>query len=422
MVLYAIATHGGRTALLATQLTLVLLLAALCWRVARRHASAAVTTALAPIAIAMSWGGLTAIRSLLFTMIFTAVLLAALDRDREGRRGWILWWLPLYVVWLNLHGGFVVGLVLVVLHTIEQAGRGRRVGHLLGVTLAMLALAAATPYGVVYYAYLWRALTFNRTLIEEWAPLWRAPSSIAMLVYAVSVLVAIYAWLRLGPSASPGWPLVAVAAAGALRHQRHVTFYAVIWFCLVPGWTEASPVGVLFRDFWSRRRLALAVWATVLVAAFAADVRSPIWRLGVPANPSDHPQIVYPVGAVEYLRAHHAACNLLVPFEYGAYVSWMLAPAVKISLDSRYEVAYPSALLDEHLRFYAATQGWRDMLERYPTDAVLVRHGEAIEPVLDQESGWRRVYDDDAYTIFARSTLALPFVTRRGERLVGSFP
>src|SRR5258708_5492364 len=81
----------------------------------------------------------TAIRALLFTMLFVALLLTALEQDREGQRRWIAWWLPLHVLWLNLHAGFVVGLALMAVHTVEQAARRARAGHLIGTLLAMVA-------------------------------------------------------------------------------------------------------------------------------------------------------------------------------------------------------------------------------------------------------------------------------------------
>src|SRR6266478_771990 len=164
VVMYALATHGGLTAVRIAQWFLVLVIAVTCWRLASRHAGIAVTSALAPLAIMMAWAGLTAIRALLFTMLFVALLLTALEHDREGARQWILWWLPLHVLWLNLHAGFVVGLALMTLHTFEQAVRGRRVLHLVGTLLAMMALTTVTPYGTAYYVHVWRALMVDRQI------------------------------------------------------------------------------------------------------------------------------------------------------------------------------------------------------------------------------------------------------------------
>src|SRR5262249_20639000 len=99
MVVYALAEHGGLASMRAAQWLLVLLVGAVSWRLCRRHTSPGVAAVLAPTAIVMAWAGFTVIRGLVFTLLLVAVLLTALDDDRDGRRGWIAWWLPLSVVW-----------------------------------------------------------------------------------------------------------------------------------------------------------------------------------------------------------------------------------------------------------------------------------------------------------------------------------
>jgi len=48
----------------------------------------------------------------LFTMLFTVVFLAILERVREGRTK-LLWWLPvLTILWANLHAGFLAGIII----------------------------------------------------------------------------------------------------------------------------------------------------------------------------------------------------------------------------------------------------------------------------------------------------------------------
>jgi hypothetical protein len=129
------------------------------------------------------------------------------------------------------------------------------------------------------------------------------------------------------------------------------------------------------------------------------------------------------VGPVAYLGEHAVRANVLVPFGVGAYVSWKLAPAVKVSLDSRYESAYPPALLEEHIAFFQAREGWEAMLARYPTDLVLAQTTMPVTARLSTQSSWTIVYRDDAYVVFARPGFAsLPFRDRRGERLAGTFP
>ena len=117
----------------------------------------------------------------------------------------------------------------------------------------------------------------------------------------------------------------------------------------------------------------------------------------------------------------------------GVSLSWKLYPAVKVSIDSRFEAAYPPELLTEHIKFYGAKDGWMEILNRYPTDVVLVPRYSPIDKLLDEQAGmpaetstakWRRVYKDDGFSVFARSEIADRFkvVDNTGKQIIGSFP
>jgi hypothetical protein len=121
--------------------------------------------------------------------------------------------------------------------------------------------------------------------------------------------------------------------------------------------------------------------------------------------------------------------NIMTPFNSGAFVSWHLFPEVKVSLDSRFEVAYSVDQLAENINFYEGKEGWQHTLDRYPTDAILVPKWQPIEKILSQDKilsliQFKKVYVDDGYSIYLRSDLAekYPYIDRRGETLVGTFP
>ena len=166
--------------------------------------------------------------------------------------------------------------------------------------------------------------------------------------------------------------------------------------------------------------LRLAAAALCVVQALA---RKP-WQLYMPTGESDANAglPVYPTGPVHYLREQRFRGNVLTPFTVGAYVSWHLAPEVRVGLDSRYEVAYQPGVLEEVEAFYDGGSGWRAFLERYPTDVVLVRRAVPVAALLADAGGWRRVYRDDVYELFARPGLLLPAVDRTSRPLVAAFP
>ena len=45
-----------------------------------------------------------------------------------------------------------------------------------------------------------------------------------------------------------------------------------------------------------------------------------------------------------------------------------------------------------------------------------------VVPLLADEPGWSVAYDDDAWVVFARPGLTLPYQDRRGARIEGTFP
>lgn len=424
---YFLATKTGAAGILTLKYLLATGIAAGCVICARRRGvGVAVLCALAPTAILMSWVGFATIRAQLYTLGLLVCLLYFLDRDRDGQRWWIGPWLALFLLWVNLHAGFAVGFVLFFLHAIEQCVRRKPVRHLFLVGLAMPALVAINPYGLNYYPYLVHGLWMDRPLITEWAPLWEANDRqmiVCLILYVISLIVVAYAAYRLGPGKMAGLILVLVTAYAALRHYRHLSLYAVTWLCYVPSFVERTKLGEMVTRFWNGRpRATLAVWIAVGVACMVAPVMHRPWELRLPANEGEHPLLVYPVGAAAYLKEVEFGGNLMTPFVVGAFITWELYPHVKVSLDGRYEVAYPPEALAENLAFYRGQLGWQDTLRKYPTDAVLTPVSQPISEAMPRAEGWTRVYRDDVYEIYARPGLALPLVDRRGLQMHGTFP
>jgi hypothetical protein len=165
-----------------------------------------------------------------------------------------------------------------------------------------------------------------------------------------------------------------------------------------------------------------AIGVVALGLSLALFLSQRPWRLTVPGTTPDGAPAPYPVGAVDYLDANGVRANALVPFGAGAYVAWKLHPRIKVSLDSRYETAFPPELLVQHIDFYDARDGWQRFLERYPTDVVLAPATAPVVRALATHTPWTLVYRDDAYVLFSRPGLVLPFSDRRDHRIVGTFP
>ena len=112
----------------------------------------------------------------------------------------------------------------------------------------------------------------------------------------------------------------------------------------------------------------------------------------------------------------------MTPFTTGAFVSWKLFTSVKVSIDGRFEVVYPPGALAENHAFYQAESGWRETLDKYPTDMVLIATNRPVVEAMSHAEGWQRVYADDAFELYAPLARAWPHIDHRGQRLQGEFP
>ncbi|MCB9596254.1 MAG: hypothetical protein H6719_26260 [Sandaracinaceae bacterium] len=425
----AVASAGGRGGFLFFKYLLVAGVLVASVSVARRRGADTVTLlACALPAILLAHYGFTTIRAQLLTMLLLALLLDVLSIDPATRRSWLIGWLALHVLWLNVHAGFVVGLAFLGLAAVERAVRREPFLDLALVTVAAAALVLLNPWGVDYYVYLARGLGMDRPEVPEWAPLWSDPARrwADIAAWAAMVGLAGYALRARGWRACPGVAWVAVTAAYAVLHQRHVTLFAITWFAVAVPWLAKTPLADGARRIVRERaRLVVVLAALGLAVWLGGALLLRPWSLRLPTEPLARAEgwPTYPIGAADYLDEQGFDGNLMTPFVEGGYMMWRLHPnGGRISYDGRYEVAYPPSVTAHHRALYGGEAGWRATLSAYPTDLVLVPRPSAALSLLLTAPGWHVVYGDDLYVLVARPDLELPLVDRRGRVFSSTFP
>jgi hypothetical protein len=424
-IMFRVAEYAGAPGIMALKYALTAGVAILCfWTARRRGASWVSILSVAPAIILAGCYGFTTIRAQLFTMLFLALLVNWLDLDERGRRIWMLAWLPIFVIWLNVHAGFVVGLTVLAAHAVEQAIRGKECQHLVILGFGLLGLVVLNPYGASYYGYLADALAMDRPMILEWLPLWKNDPT-TFMVYLISVLLVVYAYMQLGWRGMPGLLVLALTAFAALKHTRHLSLYFVVWLSYVPAWLDATPLGDTLQDLWQKRRKWIAGFSAVVVLlCMTRAVPAQFWKMKLPVTIADEVtgRPMYPAGAVDYLAESDFHGNLMVPFVPGGFVMWKLHPNVKVSLDGRYEVAYKHGVLEENEAMYTASPGWEATLNKYATDVLLVPRNCKLAEVIDTAKGWHRVYRDGAFELYARDGVALPEIDHGEMTAPAQFP
>jgi hypothetical protein len=413
-LLYFTVRAFGGWAIVPLKFAILLLTAAAVFFCARlRRVNFQEATVLWPLAIPGFSLGCATLRAQLYSFLFFAVLLCLLELDSAGRRRWIAPWIAIVVLWTNLHGGVVISIATLGVYWVERLVRGKPHLHKLGVIAGSVAAMRLNPFGLAYYRHLWTTLQMPRPQITEWYGI-QVASWGHQGLFGLTLVILVALVLMRGWRAAPGVLIVAAMAAGTVLHVRTMPFYAVAWAAYVPSIAAGTPLERAVRLLFRSRIVAtgVCIFLTILVVEMGLGVHA--YDLVVPSDR-------FPVGAVQYLKEVNFRGNVMTHFEHGGYLSWWLYPAAKVSVDSRYDVAFPPSIVDESFRFYEAEPDWQKILEKYPTDLALIPVHTAVAALMPG-TRWNLVYDDRSFRIYARPGLQLPMRDAADRTFSTSFP
>jgi hypothetical protein len=108
----------------------------------------------------------------------------------------------------------------------------------------------------------------------------------------------------------------------------------------------------------------------------------------------------YPVGAVKFIKEEGLSGNILAKFEFGEYLIWELYPRCLVGIDGRYETVYRPEVSEKYFNFQAARANWRQFLEDYPPDLLLLEKTDKIMKLVQLEPGWFPIYSDTGFVLF----------------------
>ena len=338
--------------------------------------------------------------------------------DARQRR---LWLLPvLMLVWVNLHGGFLLGFALLGLYwlaslwtwaaaddrrleaILSRTAAKSRAAHLTFVGIASFAVSFVNPYGWNLYRHLYAYLTdrFLMDHIDEF----QSPNfhGIAEKSFLLLLLVSIAVMIARGRSLRLSNVLVALFAIyAALTASRNLPISSVL-LTMIAGpllqhtgyFTEFSQrmTAVELRTrghFWP----ALAILATFFIALSGGRIGS------TQAMDAHFGAKRMPVVAVNYLKSHDLQGPILSPDYWGGYLIYRLYPQAQVVVDDRHDLYGPD-FFKSYVRMIHVEQGWQDFLRDHPARCVLLPRNSALANILLETRGWRVIYTDDLSIVF----------------------
>jgi hypothetical protein len=351
------------------------------------------------------------VRPQLFSVFCFAVLLWALTFTGRGTRRWLLALAPLFGLWANLHGGWIVGggVLLVWVVALAVSGAARQAAWCTAAGVACLAATLLTPHGLGLWGFLSSTVGFGRADIVEWQP-----------IYALGWDV----WLRWSVTLALALSGLAAAKRSDLRPERIAVVatlatasFAVTRLEAFFALTVVFLFGATLGDAYQRRRLrdtatpstarryALTVTALAALGAAAFLIVTNLARLHVDRRHTPEPE------AVAFLGSQPRNARVLVWFDWGQYAIWHLPRGMRVSVDGRRETVYSDSLQQRHLRFYFAAPGGIDLPQELAADYVWIPTTLPAARQLASDDRWRRLYQGEQSVIFGRTAAAVANAT-----------
>jgi hypothetical protein len=351
--------------------------------------------------------------------LFIVLTLIALEKFRQGKRR-ALWLIPpLFLIWINTHGSWVIGLGLSFVFWASglmdfrlggiEAQRWSPADRLRLEFVFLLCLAAIplTPYGTRLAAYPFTVATslpVNVGNVLEWRPM---PFNIApgklFLAIVLGLFVAQMAF-RLS------WRVAELALffggiVMACLHLRFVLFFvpftAPLLATLLARW---MPRYDRAKDQYVLNAVLMMLVVTAMVRYFPAraDLQRTVAR-------------DFPVKAVEYLRQHPVPVPMYNTYGYGGYLVWSRWPERKVFIDGRGDLYEVNGVFSDYLEVAQLKPAAFTVLQIYGIQSCLLNRREPLATVLAAQPGWQQLYSDDASVLYVRrsaSANAVPIIGR----------
>jgi hypothetical protein len=354
------------------------------------------------------------VRPQIFSLFFLSLLIFTLDIYFKMPKSWILVAVPLMMVlWVNLHGGFLLGIVVIcgylVGKSIElfigkhgddepaEAYLRQDLFRFAGALVLAVLLTGLNPSG--YRIYFFPVGTLSSPIIQRLIVEWFSPdfhefgwAPLAILLLGIMAL-GLFARKRFSLTTIG---LLVASAYAALRTVRNVPLFTVVAAPVMSSQLTGL-VNVRAGEETPPRPIRLILGGVLAVTCLLAILVVGL-RLG------DQPKSdreLFPVGTVEWVWQHQPEGRLFNTYHWGGYLIWNLYPRYPVFIDGRAEL-YGDQMLTEYADIYNTRSGWEDALDSYGIRLVLVEPDSLIAQRLTESPNWSQAYVDKTSVLLVR--------------------
>jgi hypothetical protein len=363
-------------------------------------AIAAAVTVWGALATAVVWG----VRPQILSLLLFSLWLLLLERSEKNPK--LLWWtLPLTLLWVNVHAGFILGQVFLALFIVGESMESytspgyfrHRLPWLMLALLGSLVLVPLNPNGFSILWYPFETLRSNamQSHISEWAsPNFHGVDNRAFLFLILATFTALAFSRR--KVRLRDLLLLLVCTAASLSSVRMIPLFVFIAVPLIARtaseWFKPNESSATHAGTPSLLANASIIF---LLAAFAGVHTFQLIQRQPQAEAA-----AFPVSAVAYLQQHPPSGPIFNDYSWGGYLIFKLYPGTPVFIDGRADV-YGDHLL-QFMNAYYLQKNWQQALLAQKVTTVIVPPDCPLASALREMPEWSLSYRDSVAAIFSR--------------------
>ena len=333
---------------------------------------------------------------------------------------------PLMLLWVNLHGGFLFGFVLLGIFwtgaiwdwftakenrledSLRKIAAAQRARTLTWIGLLTLAASFVNPYGWKLHAHVYSYLS-NRFLMDH-IDEFQSPNfhGVAQKCFLVLILIALAGLAIRGRDLrlSAGLTVMFAVYAGLYASRNIPTSSVLLAMVLGPLCCSTGGAKNFFSSFFARMtaiesRARGHLWPTIaLVATLLIAING--GRLGSNMLMDAHfdPRRM-PVDALNNLHDRFKS-PVLAPDYWGGYLIYRTYPETQVVLDDRHDL-YGPEFFKSYLKMIHVEPGWEDFLREHQSACVLLPTQSPLADRLKNSPRWKMIYSDDVAIALMRT-------------------
>lgn len=287
-------------------------------------------------------------RPVLFSILFTAVAISVLEDFRVQRDKKIFFLVPVMLLWSNMHGGFIIGIIILGISLLSEGLKKafKRSAYterewIIFCTSTGIAMAASVLNPNGWDAFFMVTNTkfsiFAKGIQELQSPLYLYLNKLKPVEYNYLVLVALFPFVALLRNKKLDLTHILLLAGFlfmSLKASRYIIFYAIVcimllakeldWVIRTMGEKRMSKKTYAFIQYGLTGLVACAVliFATHELASGKVEFQK---ATGV----------TVPESAVDFIEKNRIEGHIFNEYAYGGYLTWRLYPWKQNFIDSR---------------------------------------------------------------------------------------